>query len=130
MRKMLILALATGALILGLGVSASSADAACSTKCLNKKIKSLQNQVATLNTQLSCMQSVVPVTRYDGYDYLNTFSTTALDITDPGDPVLAWVPIIQPGTCSTTTARTAAASGGGAPSGFTPSQLGPPQTKK
>jgi hypothetical protein len=130
MRKFLVLALATGALLLALGVSASSADAACSSKCLNKKIKKLQNQVATLNTTITCMQNAVPVTRYDGYDYLNTFSTTALDITDPGDPINFWMPIIQPGTCGVTTVRAAAAHVGNTPSGFTLFNGGPPQTKK
>jgi hypothetical protein len=131
MKKLLVLALATGALILGLGVSVSSAGAACGTKCLSKKeVKSLQNQVATLNSQLSCISASVPVTQYDGYDYLNTATTTALDLTDPGDPVLIWVPITQPGTCGLPTVRTAAAGGRAAPGGFTPFQLGPPQTKK
>ena len=130
MKKLLVLALAMGLLILGLGVSAGSADAACGTKCLSKKVKNLQNQVATLNSQLSCISASVPVTQYDGYDYLNTATTTALDLTDPGDPVLIWVPVTQPGTCGLPTVRTAAASGRAAPSGFTPFQLGPPQTKK
>src|SRR5215208_1411608 len=87
MKKLLVLALAMGLLIVGLGVSAGSADAACGTKCLSKKVKNLQNQVATLNAQLSCISTSVPVTRYFGYDYLSTSSTTALDQTDPGDPV-------------------------------------------
>ena len=130
MKKLLVLALAMGLLIVGLGVSAGSADAACGTKCLSKKVKNLQNQVATLNAQLSCISTSVPVTRYFGYDYLSTSSTTALDLTDPGDPVDIWVPVTPPGSCSLPTVRTAADSGRAAPSGFTPFQLGPPQTKK
>jgi hypothetical protein len=119
-----------GLLMLGLGISAGSADAACGTRCLNKKIKNLQNQVATLNSELSCISTSVPVTRYDGYDYLGTATTTALDLTDPGDPVLIWVPVTPPGSCGLPTVRTAATSGRAAPTGFTPFQLGPPQTKK
>ena len=44
MKKLIVLALSTGLLVWALGVGANSADAACSTKCLTKKIKKLHRQ--------------------------------------------------------------------------------------
>lgn len=141
MRKLIVLALLIALLILGLAVSASSANAACGTKCLSKQIKKLKTQVGslnaqvgslnaqvqTLNTENACIREVA-VTSYYGYDYLSSFYTTALDFTEPGSAIDAWMLAVQPGTCGTATSRTAAA--GGAKNGFQPLQLdGSPERK-
>jgi outer membrane murein-binding lipoprotein Lpp len=125
MKKLIVLALSTGLLVWALGVGANSADAACSTKCLTKKIKKLQSQVGTLNTQVQSLNTQVQklntdnaciqrasVTQYFGYDYTSpsgSFNTTALDFTESGDPIDAWLLAIPPGTCGTATSRTAGA---------------------
>ena len=126
MKKLIVLALSTGLLVWALGVGANSADAACSTKCLSKKINKLQSQVGalnaqvqslntqvqTLNTDNACIQRV-SVTQYFGYDYTSPsgpFNTTALDFTESGDPIDAWLLAIPPGTCGTAASRTAGAS--------------------
>jgi outer membrane murein-binding lipoprotein Lpp len=119
MKKLIVLALSTGLLVWLLGVGANSADAACSTKCLTKKINKLQSQVQSLNAQVqklntdtACIQRA-SVTEYYGYDYTSSsgsFITTALDFTDPGSPIDAWLLAIPPGTCGTATSRTAGAS--------------------
>src|SRR5215208_5343444 len=118
MKKLIVLALSTGVLVWALGVGANSADAACSTKCLTKKIKKLQSQVESLNTQVqklntdsACIQRA-SVTQYFGYDYTSpsgSFNTTALDFTELGDPIDAWLLAIPPGTCGTATSRIAGA---------------------
>jgi outer membrane murein-binding lipoprotein Lpp len=125
MKKLIVLALSTGLLVWALGVGANSADAACSTKCLTKKIKKLQSQVGTLNTQVqslntqvqklntdnACIQRVSG-TQYFGYNYTSpsgSFNTTALDFTESGDPIDAWLLAIPPGTCGTATSRIAGA---------------------
>jgi outer membrane murein-binding lipoprotein Lpp len=119
MKKLIVLALSTGLLVWGLGVGANSADAACSTKCLTKKINKLQSQVGTLNAQVqklntdnACIQRA-SVTQYFGYNYTSPsgpFNTTALDFTESGDPIDAWLLAIPPGTCGTATSRVAGAS--------------------
>jgi hypothetical protein len=121
MKKLIVLALSTGLLVLLLGIGANSADAACSTKCLTKKINKLQRQVGASmrrsraqhgsrhSTRTSCIQRV-SVTQYFGYNYTTpsgSFSTTALDFTEPGSPIEAWLLAIPPGTCGTATSRTA-----------------------
>ena len=137
MKKLIVVALSTGLLVWLLGVGANSADAACSTKCLTKKINKLQSQVQSLNAQVqklntdtACIQRV-SATQYFGYDYTapsGSFTTTALDFTDPGSPIDAWLLAIPPGTCGTATSRTAAASL--AAGAFQPWQpVGPPQSK-
>jgi outer membrane murein-binding lipoprotein Lpp len=137
MKKLIVLALSTGLLVLLLGIGANSADAACSTKCLTKKINKLQSQVQSLNAQVqklntdtACIQRV-SVTQYFGYDYTTpsgSFSTTALDFTEPGSPIEAWLLAIPPGTCGTATSRTGTASL--AAGAFQPWQpVGPLQSK-
>jgi hypothetical protein len=141
MRKLLILALAIGLLIWGLGVGVGGANAACGTKCLSKQVKKLRGQIASLNGQIAnlntqvqtlsaengCTQRIA-VTSYFGYDYFNTATTTALDFTDPSDPIDAWMLAVQPGTCGTSTSR--ATSAGRATGGFEVLQPdGSPQRK-
>jgi outer membrane murein-binding lipoprotein Lpp len=143
MKKLIVLALSTGLLVWSLGVGANSADAACSTKCLTKKINKLQSQVGTLNAQVQSLNTQVQalntsnaciqrasVTQYFGYNYTSpssSFNTTALDFTEPGTPIDAWLLAIPPGTCGTATSRTAASLAAGA---FQPWQpVGPPQSK-
>ena len=144
MKKLIVLALSTGLLVWVLGVGANSADAACSTKCLTKKINKLQSQVGALNAQVQSLNTQVQtlntdnaciqrasVTQYFGYNYTtpsSSFNTTALDFTEPGDPIDAWLLAIPPGTCGTATSRTADASH--ATGAFQPWQpAGSPQTK-
>jgi outer membrane murein-binding lipoprotein Lpp len=126
MKKLIVLALSTGLLVWGLGVGANSADAACSTKCLTKKINKLQSQVGALNAQVQSLNTQVQklntdnaciqrasVTQYFGYNYTSPsgpFNTTALDFTESGDPIDAWLLAIPPGTCGTATSRIAGAS--------------------
>jgi outer membrane murein-binding lipoprotein Lpp len=144
MKKLIVLALSTGLLVWLLGVGANGADASCSTKCLTKKINKLQSQVGTLNAQVQSLNTEVQtlntdnaciqrlsVTQYFGYDYTSpsgSFNTTALDFTEPGTPIDAWLLAIPPGTCGTATSKTAAASL--ATGAFQPWQpVGPPQLK-
>ncbi len=80
----------------------SSASANCRTVgCFNTQINKLKRQVRTLTQQVaglqqrvySCENTLVPVTEYGGYAYnlVDPFETTALDVTDPGDSVDAWL---------------------------------------
>lgn len=141
MRKLLILALATGLLIWGLAVGAGSASAACGTKCMSKQLKKLRGQIGSLNAQVGSLNAQVQtlsadnacirrlaVTQYYGYDYATSFYTTALDFTESGSPIDAWMLAVEPGTCGTSTSRTGTA--GRAMGAFQPLQPdGSPQRK-
>jgi hypothetical protein len=126
MKKLLVLALSIGLLVWGLGVGTSSADAACGVKCLSKQVKKLKSQVGSLNAQVQSLSAAnacirtTPVTQYFGYEFGGTIFTTALDFTDPGDSVSIQMLGIPPGTCGTSTSRTASASR--ATGGFQPLQ--------
>jgi hypothetical protein len=134
MRK-LILLIASAAVVIALA-GASSADAKCGIKCLNKKVNGLSRQLsqaqATINQQsqqiaqsnqgLSELQNCLaeaPLTDYGdvagsfGYVFDNdgaggdpTFFTSALDITSTGDAVNAWFLF---DSCNTTTTASATA---------------------
>jgi hypothetical protein len=148
MRKLLILALATGLLIWGLAVGAGSASAACGTKCMSKQLKKLRGQIGRLNAQVGSLNAQVgslnaqvqtlsadnacirrlAVTQYYGYDYASSFYTTALDFTESGSAIDAWMLAVEPGTCGTSTSRTGSA--GRATGVFQPLQPdGSPQRK-
>jgi hypothetical protein len=107
MRKGILLAVCAGALMVG--VAAPSTASACkTTKCFNKAIRTLRAQVNSLNAQVQTQNATIAcirrasVTSYFGYDYQGTPSaTSALDFTDPGDPVDAWMLAVQPGECGT-----------------------------
>ncbi len=74
-------------------VSSASADLRGKVRKLSGKVNSLSGQVDSLQAelgqargQLGCLRSL-PVTQYFGYDYnFDDFLTTALDITEAGDP--------------------------------------------
>jgi hypothetical protein len=69
----------------------------CVNRNLNKlagSVSVLQNDVAVLKHDAFDCEQLVNVTRYDGYVYspdagATLFTTSALDITTPGDPVTA-----------------------------------------
>jgi len=115
MRKFVLLAVTCGALIVGWGAP-SSAQACRTVKCFNKSIGTLRAQVNTLTSRvqaqdatLNCIK-LAAVTSYFGYDYNGgTVTTSALDFTESGDAVDAWALALTPGTCGTSSVRSAAA---------------------
>jgi len=112
MRKLLVVVVALAVVAGGLGAAPERADAACFTAgCFNKQIRKLKRQVRTLRTRVNALfacERVVPVTSYFGYDYQGvTNATSALDYTDPGDPIHAWVVV---DICQTETVARSAAS--------------------
>jgi outer membrane murein-binding lipoprotein Lpp len=143
MRKLFLL-IAAGAVVVAL-TGASSADAKCGVKCLNKKVNQLSGQVsraqATIDQQAqqiaqttqdlnqlhSCFAEA-PLTDFGdaagsfGYVFDNDgnggdgpFFTSALDISETGGPVTAWFLF---DSCNTaTTASATAAKSSIAPSG-------------
>jgi hypothetical protein len=110
MKKMIAVLAAVAALAVA-ATAPASAQAGCRTvKCFNKQIAGLQAQVGQLTSALNCLQPVA-VSRYPGYDYNGyAAATTALDFTESGDEVSAWVLNIQPGSCGAPHSRAAAQS--------------------
>lgn len=109
MKKMIVVLAAVAALT---AVTAAPASAGgCRTvKCFNNRINVLQSEVVELSSALNCLQPVA-VSRYPGYDYNGyAAATTALDFTESGDQVSAWVLNIQPGSCGSPTTRAASQS--------------------
>lgn len=104
--KKSVLALSTGALLLG-AASNAQAHNCKSIACLNREVNALQKQVKTERLMLSTVSDAftclneIPVTQYGatdatyGFQWNNadgtSFSTTALDVTTSGDNVGAWV---------------------------------------
>jgi len=137
MKKMIAVLAAVAALAVAAAAPASSQAACRTVKCFNSRIAALSSQVAQQNAQvaelktaLNCLQPVA-VSRYPGYDYNGyAAATTALDFTESGDEVSAWVLNIQPGTCGAphyrTAASTLAATRAAAP--FAPYQAAPSTT--
>lgn len=134
MRKLFLL-IASAVVVVALA-GASSADAKCGVKCLNKKVRALSSQMsqaqATIDQQAkqiaqttqdlnqlhSCFAEA-PLTDYGdaagsfGYAFDNDgtggngpFFTSALDITSTGDAVTAWFLF---DSCNTSTSPAAAA---------------------
>jgi hypothetical protein len=138
MRK-LILLIASAAVVIALA-GASSADAKCGIKCLNKKVNGLSHQLsqaeATINqqaqqiaqssqsvTELQNCLAEAPLTDYgdpsgsfgylfdnDGTGGDDPFFTSALDITSTGDTVNAWFLFDSCNTATTASATGAKSS--------------------
>jgi hypothetical protein len=135
MKKMIAVLAAVAALAVAAAAPASSQAACRTVKCFNSRIALLSSQVAQqsaqmaeLKTALNCLQPVA-VSRYPGYDYNGyAAATTALDFTESGDEVSAWVLNIQPGTCGAPHYRTAAATSAAAGAPLAPFQAAPSTT--
>jgi hypothetical protein len=93
MRRFLMLIAATLAVVGVIASSAPKSEAACFTvRCFNKQIRKLKSQVRVLRAEVFGCERLLPISQYYGYEYGGADQlTTALDVTESGDPVDTYV---------------------------------------